>query len=74
VNVADLVAIDVHTHAERNTGAWPDPVTEEVLAAAGEVLRRLAATAHSPSAYAAASASLPVERHVGLESRRRARH
>jgi predicted TIM-barrel fold metal-dependent hydrolase len=33
VNVADLVAIDVHTHAKRNTGAWPDPVTEEVLAA-----------------------------------------
>ena len=34
VNVADLVAIDVHTHAERNTGEPQDPVTEEVLDAA----------------------------------------
>jgi predicted TIM-barrel fold metal-dependent hydrolase len=36
VNVADLVAIDVHTHAERNAGEPQDPVTEEVLAAAGK--------------------------------------
>src|SRR4029078_1731162 len=35
VNIADLVAIDVHTHAERNPGEPQDPVTEEVLAAAG---------------------------------------
>jgi len=35
VNIADLVAIDVHTHAERNAGEPQDPVTEEVLAAAG---------------------------------------
>jgi len=34
VNVADLVAIDVHTHAERNTGEPQDPVTTEVLDAA----------------------------------------
>ena len=35
MNIADLVAIDVHTHAERNAGEPQDPVTEEVLAAAG---------------------------------------
>ena len=35
MNVDDLVAIDVHTHAERNAGEPQDPVTEEVLAAAG---------------------------------------
>jgi uncharacterized protein len=35
VNVDDLVAIDVHTHAERNAGEPQDPVTEEVLEAAG---------------------------------------
>ena len=34
MNVADLVAIDVHTHAERNTGEPQDPVTEAVLDAA----------------------------------------
>jgi predicted TIM-barrel fold metal-dependent hydrolase len=34
VKVADLVAIDVHTHAERNTDEPQDPVTEEVLEAA----------------------------------------
>jgi predicted TIM-barrel fold metal-dependent hydrolase len=34
VNVADLVAIDVHVHAERNTNEPQDPVTGEVLAAA----------------------------------------
>jgi hypothetical protein len=36
VNVDDLVAIDVHTHAERNAGEPQDPVTEEVLEAAGK--------------------------------------
>ena len=35
MNVADLVAIDVHTHAERNEGEPQDPVTAEVLEAAG---------------------------------------
>ena len=35
MNVDDLVAIDVHTHAERTEGEPQDPVTEEVLAAAG---------------------------------------
>jgi predicted TIM-barrel fold metal-dependent hydrolase len=34
VNVEELVAIDVHTHAERNDGEPQDPVTGEVLAAA----------------------------------------
>jgi predicted TIM-barrel fold metal-dependent hydrolase len=34
VNVTDLVAIDVHVHAERNTGVPQDPLTGEVLAAA----------------------------------------
>ena len=36
MNVADLVAIDVHTHAERNEGEPQDPVTAEVLDAAGQ--------------------------------------
>jgi predicted TIM-barrel fold metal-dependent hydrolase len=35
VNVDQLVAIDVHTHAERNDGEPQDPITDEVLAAAG---------------------------------------
>jgi predicted TIM-barrel fold metal-dependent hydrolase len=34
IDVDKLVAIDVHTHAERNAGQPQDPVTEEVLAAA----------------------------------------
>ena len=36
MNVAELVAIDVHTHAERNEGEPQDPVTAEVLNAAGK--------------------------------------
>ena len=36
MNVADLVAIDVHTHAERNEGEPQDPVTAAVLDAAGQ--------------------------------------
>ena len=36
MNVDDLVAIDVHTHAERNAGEPQDPVTEAVLDAAGK--------------------------------------
>ena len=35
VNVDELVAIDVHTHAERNAGEPQDPVTEEVLDGGG---------------------------------------
>jgi predicted TIM-barrel fold metal-dependent hydrolase len=34
MNVAELVAIDVHTHAERNAGEPQDPVTIELLDAA----------------------------------------
>jgi predicted TIM-barrel fold metal-dependent hydrolase len=34
MNLDQLVAIDVHVHAERNTGEPQDPVTGEVLAAA----------------------------------------
>ena len=34
MNVAELVAIDVHTHAERNADEPQDPVTAEVLEAA----------------------------------------
>ena len=34
MNVDELVAIDVHTHAERNAGEPQDPVTGEVLEAA----------------------------------------
>jgi len=34
MNVAELIAIDVHTHAERNSGEEQDPVTAEVLEAA----------------------------------------
>jgi predicted TIM-barrel fold metal-dependent hydrolase len=36
IDLDQLVAIDVHTHAERNTGEPQDPVTAEVLAAAAE--------------------------------------
>ena len=35
MNVDALVAIDVHPHAERNEGEPQDPVTGEVLTAAG---------------------------------------
>jgi predicted TIM-barrel fold metal-dependent hydrolase len=35
VDVDKLVAIDVHTHAERNTGEEQDPVTKDLLEAAG---------------------------------------
>ena len=35
VDVDKLVAIDVHTHAERNTDEPQDPVTKELLEAAG---------------------------------------
>jgi uncharacterized protein len=34
IDVDQLVAIDVHTHAERNAGEQQDPVTTELLAAA----------------------------------------
>jgi uncharacterized protein len=34
IDVGNLVAIDVHTHAERNAGEPQDPVTAEVLGAA----------------------------------------
>ncbi len=36
LDVDNLVAIDVHTHAERNAGAPQDPVTAELLDAAAE--------------------------------------
>ena len=36
VDLDKLVAIDVHTHAERNDGEPADPVTDELLAAAGK--------------------------------------
>ena len=36
IDVDKLVAIDVHTHAERNTGGPQDPVDDELLAAAAE--------------------------------------
>ena len=45
MDVEQLVAIDVHVHAERNTNEPQDPVTGEVLAAAAALLRRLAAAA-----------------------------
>src|SRR5450755_2809570 len=35
IDLETIVAIDVHTHAERNAGQAQDPVTLEVLAAAG---------------------------------------
>ena len=35
IDLDTIVAIDVHTHAERNSGQPQDPVTLEVLAAAG---------------------------------------
>jgi predicted TIM-barrel fold metal-dependent hydrolase len=35
IDLDTIVAIDVHTHAERNAGESQDPVTLEVLAAAG---------------------------------------
>ncbi len=34
VDLEEIVAIDVHVHAERNENEPPDPVTEEILAAA----------------------------------------
>ncbi len=34
IDLDNLVAIDVHTHAERNSGEAQDPVTSELLAAA----------------------------------------
>jgi hypothetical protein len=37
VDLDKLVAIDVHTHAERNVGEPQDPVTLEVLEAAARV-------------------------------------
>jgi len=36
IDVASLVALDVHVHAERNRGEEQDPVTGEILAAAAE--------------------------------------
>ncbi len=36
IDVGSLAAIDVHVHAERNEGEPQDPVTAEVLAAAGK--------------------------------------
>jgi uncharacterized protein len=36
IEVDKLVAIDVHTHAERNSGETQDPVTTELLKAAAE--------------------------------------
>jgi uncharacterized protein len=36
IDVDKLVAIDVHTHAERNAGEAQDPVTTELLAAASK--------------------------------------
>jgi uncharacterized protein len=35
IDLDKIVAIDVHTHAERNSGQPQDPVTIEILAAAG---------------------------------------
>ena len=34
IDLDRIVAIDVHTHAERNEGEDPDPVTTELLQAA----------------------------------------
>ena len=34
IDLDQIVAIDVHTHAERNSGAEQDPVTTEILSAA----------------------------------------
>src|SRR6266576_293130 len=39
INVDDLVAIDIHTHAERNADQPQDPVTEELLSAASRYFR-----------------------------------
>jgi predicted TIM-barrel fold metal-dependent hydrolase len=36
IDLDKVVAIDVHTHAERNPGEPPDPVTADVLAAAAK--------------------------------------
>jgi uncharacterized protein len=36
IDLDRVVAIDVHTHAERNAGEPPDPVTAEILEAAGK--------------------------------------
>jgi predicted TIM-barrel fold metal-dependent hydrolase len=36
IDLDKLVAIDVHTHAERNSGQPQDPVTSELLVAAGK--------------------------------------
>src|SRR5947207_6823820 len=36
IDLDRIVAIDVHTHAERNAGQPQDPVTAEILQAAGE--------------------------------------
>jgi len=40
VDLAQLVAIDVHVHAERNANQPPDPVTSEYLAAAARYFGR----------------------------------
>jgi hypothetical protein len=39
VDLDKLVAIDVHVHAERNQSEPRDPVTTEILDAAGTVFR-----------------------------------
>ena len=44
VDLAKVVAIDVHTHAERNDSAPQDPVTGELLAAAEERFDALVTT------------------------------
>ena len=41
-----LVAIDVHTHAERNADQPPDPVTARAPGSGRQVLRRRSAAAH----------------------------
>ena len=45
VNVDELVAIDVHTHAERNDGRRAGPGHDRGAGGGGRVLRRLAAAA-----------------------------
>ena len=53
IDVDRLVAIDIHTHAERNSDRPQDPVTEELLAAASRYFRSEPAqpTAEEVAAY-----------------------
>ena len=64
-----LVAIDVHTHAERNAGEPQDPVTERGPGRGGALLRRLAAAADR----AGGRRLLPRAQHGGGDLHRRRR-